>query len=153
MTHTHEDRVADRPAHLCAAYGCPLVGTSCSSTSGSNEWWCFAHFGLDYGQVQAATTEVNRLAWLAQASNAVRMHKRGTPGSAEAFALICHELKLHQRADLLPIEGESRIAWLTRLEGALLAMVRLVATPAPVQLLVGEQSAKSFGKVEFDMPA
>lgn len=152
MTHTHEDRVANRPAHLCAAYGCPLVGTSTSSTSGSDEWWCFAHYGLDYGQVQAATSEINRVSWLAEACNAVRRHAPNTPGSREAFALIQHELTLHQRKDLLPIANETRKAWLNRLEGTLLAMVREVAKPA-VQLLVGEKSAKSFGKVEFDMPA
>jgi hypothetical protein len=156
MSHTHADRIADRPRHLCAAYGCPLTGTSSTSTSGSDEWWCFAHFGLDYGQVQAATTEVNRVPWLAAAAQDVRDVNRvkpGTPESKAAFALIEHELTLHGRKDLLLIQGESRRQWLNRLEGALLAIVRESVKPPPVQLTVATENVNTFGRVGFDMPA
>lgn len=82
-----------------------------------------------------------------------QFHSSDSGFGGKAFALICHELKQHQRSDLLPIASESRLAWLARLEGELLTMVRAVAMPPPVQIVMGEHSAKSFGKVEFDMPA
>lgn len=156
MTHSHEDRIAERPRHLCAAYGCPLTGTSATSTSGSDEWWCFAHFGLDYGQVQAATSEINRLAWLAAAARDVRDVTRIKPGTDEsraAFTLIAKELTLHGRKDLLLADGENRRQWLARLELALLSMVRESVKPAPQFLMAAKQHESTFGKVGFDMPA
>lgn len=156
MTHSHEDRVAERLPHQCAAYGCPLVGTSSSSTQGSDEWWCFAHFGLDYGQVQAATSELHRVAWLTAAVRDVRDVRRVAPGTAEsraAFALIANELTLHGRKDLLHNPPESRRQWLGRLETALLSIVHEVVQPAKQAPLGTDQKAHTFGKVEFDMPA
>ncbi|HAV37438.1 MAG TPA: hypothetical protein DCX52_13980 [Massilia sp.] len=163
MTHTHEDRVADRPAHLCAAYGCPLIGSMCSSTSGSTEWWCFAHFGATPGQFQAITSEMHRLRWLAMAVHDVRYHdKPGTEASRAAFQLIERELKAHGREDLLWIrpdgqhQGEKRYRWLERLEAALKASLdgAGVLNPSSYQaaLPIGGGDKSSFSKVGFDMP-
>lgn len=153
MSHTHDDRVADRPGHLCAAYGCPLIGTSSSSTTGSTDWWCFAHFGADIGRAQTITSEINRLSWLAAAARDVRMHKPGTKDSKAAFALIEHELTQHQRTDLLWDRTESRIQWLSRLEGEVLRLLGEHIRPAPVQGEIAAQSTGSFDRVSFDMPA
>lgn len=153
MSHTHEDRIADRPPHLCAAYGCPLIGTSTASTSGSSEWWCFAHFGADVGRFQSITTEINRLSWLACAARDVRMHKPGTEASRAAFALIEHELAMHQRKDLLWNRMETRMQWLLRLEASLLAMVQANLPAVAEQLPLPNKNVGNFGKVEFDMPA
>lgn len=154
MSHTHEDRVADRPGHLCAAYGCPLIGSMCTSTQGSTDWWCFAHFGADIGRYQSITSELNRLNWLACAARDVRMFDRiGTPESKAAFALIEHELELHKRPDLQWNRIERRYQWMERLEAALRTELIEVIKPIPRQeTIVTEQSARSFERVGFDMP-
>jgi hypothetical protein len=152
MTHTHDDRVADRPSHLCAAYGCPLIGTSTASTIGGSEWWCFAHFGADVGRYQAITSELNRLRWLSAAARDVRFHdKSGTEASRAAFALIENELTQHQRPDLLWDRTEKRTRWLERLEAALKTELADVMHSVPKQ--VAGQPAGTFSRVEFDMPA
>lgn len=162
MTHTHEDRIADRPPHLCAAYGCPLIGSMCSSTSGSTEWWCFAHFGATAGRFQMITNEMRRLQWLSMAVHDVRFHdKPGTQASRAAFATIERELTAHGRPDLLwqrpdaerPL-GEKRWRWLERLEAALkteLASV-LDASNDQAALPIAGGSVGTFEKVGFDMP-
>jgi hypothetical protein len=154
MSHTHEDRVADRPGHLCAAYGCPLIGSMSTSTQGSTDWWCFAHFGADIGRYQTITSELNRMNWLAAAARDVRMFDRpGTAESKAAFALIEHELTQHQRPDLLWNRVERRYQWLERLEAALRTELIEVIKPIPRQeTIITEQSARSFERVGFDMP-
>lgn len=163
MTHTHEDRIADRPQHLCAAYGCPLIGSMSSSTSGSTDWWCFAHFGVQGAQLQAITTELRSLEWLAQAAHDVRFHdKPGTEASRRAFQAIEHQLTLHQREDLLWIrpspthQGEKRYRWLERLENALKVMLDTagVLDPSSYQatLPIGGGAPSTFQQVGFDMP-
>lgn len=163
MTHTHEDRIANRPAHLCAAYGCPLIGSMCSSTSGSTEWWCFAHFGAQAGQFQAITNEMHRLRWLAMAVHDVRFHdKPGTQASKAAFQTIERELTAHGREDLLWIRpsgehpGEKRYRWLERLENALKTALddAGVLDPSSFQakLPIGGGAPSSFTQVGFDMP-
>ncbi len=161
MTHTHEDRVADRPPHLCAAYGCPLIGSMCSSTSGSTDWWCFAHFGATPGRFQAITSELHRLRWLTMAVHDVRFHAPGTEASRAAFQLIERELKAHGREELLwhrpdadhPL-GEKRYRWLERLEAALKTELGDVLDPTSYQaaLPIGGGEKSSFSKVGFDMP-
>lgn len=153
MTHSHEDRVAERPAHLCAAYGCPLIGTSTSSTTGSTDWYCFAHFGAQAGRFQAITSELNRLRWLSMAAHDVRFHQRGTAESRKAMELITHELTVHQRPDLLWNGTETRRAWLERLENELRAHLHQVLQPAQQEQLPVDQSVGTFDKVGFDMPA
>jgi len=160
--HTHEDRVADRPGHLCAAYGCPLIGSMCSSTSGSSEWWCFAHFGASAGRLQAITSELTRLRWLTMAVHDVRFHDRpGTQASRAAFNLIENELKAHKRPDLLwrrpdadrPM-GEKRYLWLERLENELRAQLASVMDPSSFEPKLALQDGKpsTFTQVGFDMP-
>ena len=162
MSHTHEDRVADRPPHLCAAYGCSLIGSMTTSTSGSTEWWCFAHFGANPGRFQAITNEIHRLRWLSMAVHDVRFHdKPGTEASRAAFQLIERELTAHQRPDLLwrrpdadhPM-GEKRYLWLERLENALRAELAEVLDPKSFEpsLPLGGGSKSTFNQVGFDMP-
>ncbi len=129
MKHGHADRIAERAPDLCAAYGCPLVGTSCGSTQGSTEWWCCAHFGLDFGQMQRATAELNRCQWLVGAVRSVRNHSPGTVASREAYAEVQQSLADHGRLDLQHKARESRQVWLGRLEGELVAIVRASVQP------------------------
>lgn len=160
MSQTHEDRVAQRSAesrnlHMCAAYGCPLTGTSTSSTTGSPDWWCFAHFGADIGRYQVITSEMNRVRWLAMAVYEVRYHdRRGTEESRKAMELIHRELEQHGRKDLQWNGSELRKAWLERLEAALKDELSAVMQPPVEQLPLGVgQPAHTFSKVGFDMPA
>jgi len=154
MSHSHEDRIADRPRHLCAAYGCPLVGTSTSSTSGADDWYCFAHFGAEFGKYQAITSELNRTSWLAHACRDVRQFAPGSKESKKAFQLITHELGMANRKDLLLLQGETRAKWLARLEEELRRIVRLSLPPEPFQQALPSSTAVgTFDKVEFDMPA
>lgn len=154
MSHTHEDRIAERPPHLCAAYGCPLIGCSTSSTTGSSEWFCFAHFGAEIGRYQAITRELNELNWLSAAARDVRMHKPGSADSKAAFALIEHEFTQHERKDLLWDRVETRTHWLGRIEAEIRTRLHNVIQPAQQQhaLVEKSQSMGNFAKVGFDMP-
>lgn len=165
MSHSHEDRVADRPPHMCSAYGCPLIGSMTSSTQGSTEWWCFAHFGASAGQFQAITSELRSLEWLSQAVHDVRFHdKPGTEASRRAFALIEHQLQLHKRPDLLwrrpsddgTVPGEKRYRWLERLEAALKGALNDAGVLDPssfqAKLPIGGGAPSTFTQVGFDMP-
>ena len=114
------DRTADRPSHLCAAYGCPMLG-SMSGVIGGTEWWCWLHFGRDLGRMQAITSEIRRNAWLADAITALRIaldDGRDSPEWAKSFQKFGHECATENRNDLLWLEGESETQWLLRLETA-----------------------------------
>lgn len=156
MTQTHEDRIAERQPHQCAAYGCPMEGGVSASTSGTGgEWWCMVHFGADAGSYQAITAELNRLHWLVCIIRDVRQYGPRTPGSRQAFAVITKALANEHRQDLMPVAGEYRSYWLMRLEDELRRLVREnVSLRMPKQqALVTEQPADTFSKVGFDMPA
>jgi len=142
MSHSHEDRVADRPADLCAAYGCPLHGTMTSSTSGSADWWCALHFGKDAAQLQAITSAMNRYRWLVQAIFDVRANSRPKVDWRKQLERIEHDFRANHRADLCverfpeglnqgkPCEKSKH--WIVRLEAALMAYVAADVVPAVV---------------------
>lgn len=153
MSHDHQDRVAERPGHMCAAYGCPMIGTSSASTQGTSEWWCFAHFGKDVGAYQRITVELNALAWLSDAVRDVRIIRAGTPESKAAMALLKHNFELNGRKDLLVRDDENRGQWLLRLETELGRMISDAVRPAPRQKpIVQAEDTGSFSRVGFDMP-
>lgn len=153
MTHTHDDRVAERPHHLCFAYGCPLLGTSSVSTQGTSEWWCFAHFGKDVGQYQGITAELRRLDWLTRAITDVRTRERN-PDYNAAFQRLEHDFMLAQRKDLLWTSPETDEQWMVRLERELEQLLRgSSSAPAPVQRPLIAQDTGSFNRVAITMPA
>jgi len=131
MSHTKADRIAERPTHLCAAYGCKLLGTMSASTAGG-EWWCFAHFGKDIGRAQGITAEIRRLDWLSNAINDVR-NRDNHADYAAAFERISHDLVLAQRSDLRWTEGEDEAQWLARLETELAQLLAASFKPPPRQ--------------------
>lgn len=153
MSHNHEDRVADRPAHMCTAYGCPLIGAMATSTTGTNEWWCYVHFGKDVGRYQSITTELRKLDWLAQAITSVRTRNRN-PGYGAAFQRIMHDFEQAGRKDLHWTSPESDEQWMVRLERELLKLLEGVLQPAQEQRQLAIQSAKSlnWNRVGFDLP-
>jgi hypothetical protein len=153
MSHDHNDRVAERATHLCAAYGCPLLGTSSSSTQGTSEWWCFAHFGANVGGFQTITSIIREVEWLSQAIVDVRTMRPGTHESRAAMARIKHDLELAGRHDLLLQDHERRPQWLVRLETEMRALISAVIQPPPRQSPIAQTvDSNTFGKVEFDLP-
>lgn len=151
MSHSHDERIAQRPHHLCAAYGCPLHGTSSTHTTGTAEWWCFAHFRADVGSYQRITAELRRLDWLANAITDVR-DRDVNPNYGAAFQRIEHDLALAQRKDLLWTSPETDAQWMVRLERELEQLLRGDARPAPVQKPLITQDTGSFTRVGFDVP-
>lgn len=159
MTHSHQDRIADRPSYLCAAYGCPMLGAMATSTSGTAEWWCFAHFGKDAGQLQRITVELNHLDWLTKAIVDTRMrhlHKADWPAQ---FQRIEHDLHL-QRRDDLRFDGNTAMRsdterWLERLEAELDARIRELVPAVPFQESIPTQGAPApgLGRMTFEAPA
>lgn len=151
MTHTHDDRVAERPSHLCAAYGCPMIGIMSASTRGDG-FMCRFHAGKNPGELDAITVEINRLSWLAAAARDVRIHKPGTTASRAAFELIEHELHQHQRDDLRWNRQETGVEWMGRLEAELNRLVLENLPKPPMQTPLAVQLQHSSGAV-LDMPA
>lgn len=154
MSHSHDDRVAERPNHLCTAYGCPLLGSMSASTTGTSEWWCFAHFGKDVGQYQGITAELRRLEWLAKAITDVRTRERN-PNYGAAFQRLEHDFKLAQRKDLLWTSPETDEQWMIRLERELGVMLSGRTAPASIQrpLIPATQDTGSFTRIAITMPA
>ncbi len=128
---TNPDRTAERDSCLCEAYGCPLLGTRSTSTSGGG-FMCHVHFGLDAGQLQEATGEINRLSWLANAIRDLRTRSHN-PAWRETYARITHDIALAQRSDLRIKDGEGAGRWMIRLENELGAMVKTAIDPVSAQ--------------------
>ena len=103
---------------VCAAPGCPLIGTNSRSTTGSGDWLCFIHFSTDPRNWLLATTELNRLGWLSEIVRRLRAVPR-SGGFPELLAEAHKSITLSQRTDLLMKESEATAAWMIRLEGVL----------------------------------
>ncbi len=148
-----DDRVAERPSELCFAYGCPLLGTMTRSTSGTDEWFCFAHFEADAGRMQTLTSMIRSLAWLADAIVDVRKRHRHRDYPA-AFQRLVGDIELAGRKDLLWKGSESEDQWLVRLEtemAAQLGNTRFAAPPAQ-QALISEQPPEQVKRVSITQP-
>lgn len=102
----------------CAAHGCPLLGALSTSTTGGSEWWCFMHFGKNFGQMPAITAELNRRPWLSKGLADIRMYY-GRSIWPEVYRNVQHELAMNQRPDLQRKPSEDVRAWVLRLEQAL----------------------------------
>ena len=96
----------DKDPALCAAYGCPCIGTMSSGTSGNAQWWCWLHYGRDASRFQAITAEINRLSWLALAIRDIRMFG-GMFEWPAYYKRITEEITLAQRSDLLWKKAEA----------------------------------------------
>jgi hypothetical protein len=159
MSHSHDDRVAERPHHLCAAYGCPLLGSMATSTSGASEWWCFAHFGKDAGQLQRITSEVRQLEWLSQAITDIRSRHENRADWPAKYQRIDHDLMLQQRGDLrFSGSMNSRMdteLWLVKLEVTLDGMIRALVPATPLQASISAKgkSVGGFQRIGFEVPA
>ncbi len=129
---------ADKPTSDCAAHGCPMLG-SMSAGCGGGEFWCFAHFGRDPGQIQGVTAELHRLHWLAAACRDLRVIAHPTQKAARASVAqrIHQDLALAQRGDLRRKDHETGGAWMVRLETELQRLCLAAVAPqeqAPIDM-------------------
>lgn len=102
----------------CAAAGCPMLGTNSRSTTGTNEWFCFMHFGNESRKWIRITNELNRLSWLVDIVRGLRslpIQKNWATLEGEARGTIT----LSQRGDLQMKASEDVSTWMIRLEGVL----------------------------------
>lgn len=116
-----DERTADRPGYLCAAYGCPMIGSMSSSTAGG-DFMCVAHYRKDQAKLQAITFEVNRNEWLARAIRDIRARSHN-PGWRKTCARIKQDLADAGRADLAQ-KNDSMDTWMIRLEVELMTHVK-----------------------------
>lgn len=119
MTHTHEDRIAERDSSMCTAYGCPLLGTMTGSTSGANDWACPYHVNKPATQLQDITRIINRHRWLAEAITMVRGMVPSNPNRAKIIERLWNDFNVHDRAELYWDRVENVRQWTNRLEKAL----------------------------------
>lgn len=156
---THPDRTAERPPHLCAAYGCPLLGTMNASTTGGVDWFCFAHFGQDFGQRDRLTRELRQLDWLSSAVVDIRRRHLNRADWPAQYQRICHDLQVNGRDDLQFAgsvhQRSDTEAWVVRLEAELLAQVRALVIPDQAQASIPNEfnPNANFTKVAFEVPA
>lgn len=152
MSHDHNDHVAPRDPCSCAAYGCPMPGAITTSTTGSSEWLCQLHFGRDAVQWQAITAELNRVAWLVDAVQAIRRYS----GRPAIWPVVYRNIKqafvLNQRADLLNASSESAAAWALRLDAELRSMASGNAPMPLLQPVVDPGASESWKKATFEVP-
>jgi len=151
MSHTHDDRVAEHDPRYCAAYGCPMLGTMSTSTNGSSEWWCFAHFGKDAGMLQRLTVEINRREWLAKAITDIRTGY-WSPDWPTVFKAVQHDFAMEQRNDLRYGGSDKDTTvwrWVARLEAELQAMCNATFTKPPRQERMPDLGLQ---RVQLDVP-
>jgi hypothetical protein len=119
VTHTHEDRIAERDPCLCVAYGCPLLGVMTGSTSGANDWACTFHANKPATQLQDITRIINRHRWLAEAITSVRSMVPGNPNRAKLLERIWNDCNVNDRPELYWNRIETVRQWTNRLDKAL----------------------------------
>lgn len=150
MTHTHEDRVADRDPSMCAAYGCPLLGTFTGSTSGANDWCCAFHANKQGGQLQQITMVINRHRWLAEAITMVRGMVPSNPNRAKILERLWNDFNVHDRAELYWDRVENVRQWTNRLEKALDELVAPELQQGEVPRI--SQPAETWGSAGAALP-
>jgi hypothetical protein len=147
MSYDHNDRVAPHDPCRCAAYGCLMP----TSTTGSSEWLCWLHFGRDAGQWQGVTIELNRVAWLVEAVQAIRRYSSRATIWPEVYRNIKQAIVLNQRPDLLNRKDESASAWALRLDAELRDVCGGKA-PMPLLQVADPGASDSWKKTEFKVP-
>jgi hypothetical protein len=142
----------DVDSSKCAAYGCPCAGTSRSSTSGGTQWLCPHHIGSDFGSWQRITAELNRLSWLIDVCNGIRIFN-GTERWEKVYRAIQRDIVAHQRSDLLyDANQEATVsAWLRRLDTEI---NRAVGQYRQAEIVVSPGRAPdTMKRVQLSMPA
>jgi len=139
-------------AGMCAAFGCPLLGSLTSSTLGDSKPFCFCHFGKTVGSNDAITARLNSdaLRPIAQATVDVRRFVR-TDEWEIVHKGIRGALRRVGRPDLLSNANDGNvIGWLLRLEAALIHATRdagqqeRLAITTPTSPVIGPTHAADY---------
>lgn len=117
-----------RPWGMCAAYGCPLLG----SLGSDGRWYCFCHVNKPSSVNDAITQELrgDELAPIVKSTLDIRKHHSSFYDAPDAYRMIQERLIRAGRSDLLlsdEIDTSSHSPgkpivkmWLMRLERALI---------------------------------
>ncbi|WP_050466350.1 hypothetical protein [Herbaspirillum chlorophenolicum] len=143
-----KDTTVDKTA--CAAFGCPCAATA--SNGGSN-WFCTYHLGTEASSWQRITQELRRLEWLILICRGIRVCY-GTERWEKAFKQIQHDIRAHQRSDLLFVKETDVNAqqWLRRLEGVIDNAARGVQQPQLPVMPQRQAAHDPVQRVQFDLP-
>lgn len=108
---------------MCAATGCPCIGSMSTSTTGTEKWYCSVHFGKPGGASLRLTAELQRMAWLVAIMLDVR-RVYAAENWDDVMKRANYQFQMHQRNDLAfgrETTDTSAASWLRRLDGALRA--------------------------------
>jgi hypothetical protein len=122
-----EDRMVKTDPTKCAAFGCPMHGALTSSTVGTDQWFCWLHFGKEAVHWHAVTMELNRLAWLVGSIQDMRRNFT-TPEWPDTYRLALQAIRANQRSDLEILETEAVKDWFRRLDNELGRAVAAIVT-------------------------
>lgn len=122
---------------MCAAYGCPCVGTASTSGSGTTSWFCPHHLGAEATSWARITLELKRLEWLITVTRGIRAWY-GTERWDRVYRAIQRDIIGNQRSDLLfNRETDQNVhGWLRRLDSVVSHAARGAGQP---QLPMGAQ--------------
>lgn len=144
------DRVMTQNPTKCCAFGCPMPGAMTQSTVGTNEWFCWLHFGKESVHWQAITSEINRLSWLADAITSMRRDYMRDQWP-ETYKYALHTIRANQRKDLEKLKDEPLKQWWLRLDKVLSNACFDVAK-APVKQARIPNNNDTWNKVNFELP-
>lgn len=120
--------VDSRPWGMCAAYGCPLLGTMGEEVGG--KWFCFCHVRRPHSLNDAITARLRKHEWLVNSTLDIRQFQ-GQEGWGSVLGGIEKLCRDHDRIDLMFGEADSSPRrpgrpivnmWLQRLEGELITI-------------------------------
>lgn len=122
---------------MCAAYGCPLLGT----VGEDGKWYCFCHVRKPHQLNDAITTAIKARQYLADCGLDIRRFY-GTDDWAGVYRGIQNSLTKHQRPELKRGKTEGVKAWLSRLEAALIADVAEIGKQQNIGSVIGPTEAQ-----------
>jgi hypothetical protein len=150
------DGMEGRPWGLCAAYGCPLLG----SIGSDGRWYCFCHVHKPSTLNDAISQELRgELMPIVQSTLDIRAHHSSFHDAPNAYRMIQERLTRAGRKDLLlgnadcspHRPGQPMVkAWLMRLERVLidatneLGKPKPLATTVPTKPVIGPTHAANF---------
>jgi len=127
-----------RPWGMCAAYGCPLLG----SIGSDGRWYCFCHVNKPSSVNDAISQELrgDDLAPIVQSTLDIRKHYSSFYDVPDAYRMIQERLIRCDRKDLLMGEQDKKAggtrAWLMRLERMLIDATKDIGQPKRIPLAV-----------------
>lgn len=137
------DLIEGRPWGLCAAYGCPLLG----SVGSDGRWYCFCHAGRPSAVNDAISQKLrsDELAPIVRSTLDIRFNSSSFYGKDDAYRMIQQRLIRMGRRDLLLGEADCSPhrpgkpivrMWLQRLERILMDATKDIGEPERISSTV-----------------